>query len=200
MYFGVLLPRLAFLFIHPCCAMRIPAYPPPGLLLLMLFAVPAFAQTPEPRPEDVASPLAIVEAAYASIARAPGADYDWERFRSLFLPRATLISNTEQTGGAFIVRSPEEFVNVFKAATNIGGPNDKGFAEESIHNIVSRYGDIANVMSSYQKHFWNDDRILGRGVNSFQVVYHDGRWWIVSIIWDEENGAGPIPPQYLGQQ
>lgn len=152
---------------------------------------------PNPWAEDVTSPEAIVAAAYESIQRAPGADFQWDRFESLFLPQATLIPNTEQTGGTFRMLSPQEFVDWIDANTAIGGPNDQGFVEESIRNIVHRYGDVAHVYSTYQKHFWDEDEILGRGINSFQLVHTDGRWWIASIVWDEESGAGPIPSEYL---
>ena len=151
---------------------------------------------PLPGPSDFATPQAIVEAAYAAIQRAPGEAYDWSRFRSLFLPRATLIPNTEQTGGSFVVHTPGSFVDWIDANTVVGGSSDRGFAEEQIHAEVEQYGDIAQVFSTYQKRFYDSDEILGRGINSFQLVRYDGRWWIVGIAWDEEPGAGPIPDAY----
>ena len=169
------------------------------LVLLALITAPSRAQAD---PADVASPEAIVEAAYDALAREPGAPFQWDRFRSLFLPQATLVPNTEQTGGTLQVHSPEGFIAWIDASyaehAPIGSEKDKGFAEEAVHNEVHRYGDVAQVFSTYQKHFWGDDRILGRGINSFQLVHHDGRWWIASIAWDEENGAGPIPAEYGG--
>ena len=175
----------------------------PGLIALLALAIAprqAAAQHSSPK-AGVASPEAIVAAAYDALARAPGEPFQWDRFRSLFLPQATLIPNTEQTGGAFRVLSPEAFVawidSSYAEHAPIGSPKDKGFAEEAIRNEVRRYGDIAQVFSTYQKHYWDDSRILGRGINSFQLVHHDGRWWIASIVWDEEVGAGPIPDRYL---
>lgn len=168
-------------------------------LLLVLFGVQPLHAQPYPQAADVSSPEAIVEAAYEAIQRAPGENYNWDRFRSLFLPQATLIPNAEQTGGAFVVHSPESFIALVDSFTVVGGPNDKGFAEEATHNVINRFGDIAQVFSTYQKHFWEDDNILGRGINSFQLVFSKDRWWIVSLIWDEENGAGPIPAAYGGQ-
>jgi hypothetical protein len=154
-----------------------------------------------PRPEDVASPEAIVAAAYEAIQRRPGESFDWDRVTSLFLPSARLIPNTEQTGGEFLVLSPAEFRQWVEAYYTenapIGGPDDMGLQEEQIHAVVERYGDIAHVMSTYQKRFWGAEEILGRGINSFQLVYNDGRWWITGIVWDEEDGAGPIPADYL---
>jgi hypothetical protein len=166
-------------------------------IALALAAAPRPAQAQYPLASDVSSPEAIVTAAYDALARKPGEAFQWDRFRSLFLPQALLIPNTEQTGGAFRVLTPETFIDWIDSATSIGGPQDRGFAEEAIRTEVTRYGDVAQAFSSYQKHFWEDDRILGRGINSFQLVHHDGRWWIASIAWDEESGAGPIPEQYL---
>ena len=178
-----------------------------ALCLLAVFLVTPFAlqaqgsDRPEAAPSDVASPEAIVNAAYESLLRSPGENFDWDRFRSLFLPEAILLPNTEQTGGTPQVHSPEEFIAVVNASyaehAPIGSEKDKGFSEEAIHNEVRRYGDIAQVFSSYKKRFWTEDRIRGRGINSYQLVYRDGRWWIASIAWDEEVGAGPLPEKYL---
>ena len=155
------------------------------------------AQAPAAAPADVATPEAIVLAAYASIARAPGAPYQWDRFRSLFLPNAQLIPNTEQTGGTFTPLTVQGFIDWINRVAPAGADGDQGFAEEEIAHRGERFGDIAHVFSTYQKHFWGADEILGRGINSFQLVLRDGRWWITGIIWDEETGAGPIPPRYL---
>lgn len=170
------------------------------LFLALNLSITANAQTEYPIAEDVASPEAIITAAYESLARAPGENYDWDRFRSLFIAEAKLIPNKEQTGGSFAVLTPQGFIDWADRVTVIGGANDKGFAEEAIHNKIERYGDIAHAFSSYQKHFWKDSNILGRGINSFQMVYHENRWWITGIIWDEETGAGIIPNQYLSSQ
>jgi len=165
-------------------------------LATALFADPALAQS-DPRPEDVESPEAIVEAAYAAIARAPGEPFDWDRFRSLFLPQARLIPNSEQRQGSFDVLSPEEFIAWIDEVMPPAGANDQGLQEEQISAEVVRYGDIAHVFSTYQMHLWDSDEILARGINSFQLVHDGDRWWIAGIVWDEENGAGPIPPEYL---
>ena len=167
------------------------------LTILVLLIAPKSATAQVAAEADVASPEAIVQATYSSIQRAPGENFQWDRFRSLFAPDALLIPNTEQRGGEFDVISPEGFISWIDSVTTIGGPTDKGFAEEEIHHVVERYGDVAQVFSTYQKHFWEDDEILGRGINSFQLIQNGGRWWIVSIIWDEETGGGPIPAEYL---
>ena len=149
------------------------------------------------------TPEAVVDAAYAIIQRAPGDRFDWDLLRSLFLPQGLMIPNVEQTVGAFTVLTPAGFAAWIDRHTPYGTAQDRGLAKEEVHRVVEQYGDIAQVMSTYQKRFYDSDQILGRGINSFQLVRHDGRWWIVGIVWDEEydspnHGGGPIPDRYLG--
>jgi len=165
-------------------------------VVLLVLPSPVAAQAAV-RPADVASPEAIVLAAYDVIARAPGEAYDWDRFRSLFLPEARLIPNTEQTGGEFRILTPGEFTAWADSFTVVGGPDDQGFVEEQIATTIERYGDVAHAFSTYRKRFWDVDETLGRGINSFQLVRHDDRWWIAGIVWDEECCGGPIPEAYL---
>ena len=82
----------------------------------------------------------------------------------------------------------------------IGTPNDRGFAESGVAGKTEQFGDIAHVLSTYEKHLWGDTQVRGRGINSFQMVRKEGRWWITSLIWDEETGAGPVPATYLPEK
>ncbi|MDX1392785.1 MAG: hypothetical protein R3195_00270 [Gemmatimonadota bacterium] len=169
-----------------------------ALTLLVPAAAPdAVAAQTHPAAADVASPEAIVSATYESIARAPGERYDWVRFESLFLPGASLIPSIEQTNGSLRVLSVRDFIDWIDAGTTVGGAGDHGFSEDGIHNVTERYGDIAHVFSTYEKHLYGQTENLGRGINTFQMIFNDGRWWITSIAWDEEIGAGPIPAKYL---
>lgn len=172
-----------------------------ALVVTLLAAVPVVAQT-DPRAEDVATPEAAILAAYESLRRAPGEDFDWDRFRSLHLPSAVLVPQAEQRGGVMEPMSVDGFIDwidEYQAeVAPIGSPEDQGFVEEQIHMVKHRYGDVVQVMSTYVKHFPGDAEVfLGRGVNAFTLVFDGDRWWIASIAWDEENGAGPIPEQFL---
>ncbi|MEO0559108.1 MAG: hypothetical protein AAF170_13100 [Bacteroidota bacterium] len=169
------------------------------LAVCLGLSIPVFAQ--DAAPEDVASPEAIVAAVYASIEREPGAQFDWDRFVSLYIPEASLLPNPEQMSGEERVFSPRGYADfidgVYESANYIGSPNDQGFSETEVNKVVHRFGDVATVFSTYEKYYWGDDQMLGRGINSFQLVYRDGRWWIVSVAWDEETGAGPVPEPYM---
>jgi hypothetical protein len=161
---------------------------------------PLFAQAP--LAEDVASPEAVVRATYDAISRAPGAPFQWDRFRSLFLPEARLIPNTEQTGGRFTVHTVDSFITWIDEGWKrvIGTPQDRGFAESHVAGITEQFGDVAHVFSTYEKHIWNDKNVIGRGINTIQLVRKDGRWWISSIAWDEEPAGGNVPAKYLPRQ
>ena len=155
-----------------------------------------------PLAADVASPEAIVVAGYEAIGREPGENYDWERFRSLFVPGGgVMVPNAEQTEGEFKVLTVDEFIAWIDEWTEqtmpIGSADDRGFYEEHVHGVTNRYGDIASVMSTYTKRFADSEEIFGRGINAFTVVFAEGRWWIASVAWDEEVGAGPVPEKYL---
>ncbi|MGB3541622.1 hypothetical protein [Rubrivirga sp.] len=176
------------------------------LLLTVLLAASVTVQAqdmPTAAPADVESPETIVQAVYASLERAPGDQFDWDRFLSLYLPEAILMPNTEQLGGSERRFTPQKYVDyiqaIYDAADYIGSPADTGFEEKEIHNVTHRLGDVAQVFSTYDKFAWQGDESLGRGINSFQLAYRGGRWWIVSGIWDEETGAGPIPDQFLSE-
>ena len=150
-------------------------------------------------PADVATPQAVVDALYETVTRVPGEPWDVSRALSLFLPGAHLIANTEQRGGEFVVHSPVEFWNLVEGSTQVGGPDDKGFEEAELSNVIHRYGDVAQVFSTYRKGWWGEEEDLGRGINAIQLVWHAGRWWVSSIVWDEEVGGGPIPAEDLGE-
>jgi hypothetical protein len=36
-----------------------------------------------------------------------------------------------------------------------------------------------------------------RGINSLQLIFQSGRWWIATMTWDNETENKAIPPKYL---
>lgn len=174
----------------------------PILLALtpVLAAAPVLAQASDAVPPDLASPEAVVAASYEALSRAPGEPFDWARYRTLFLDEAVLVPATEQTGGTFRPMSVEEFIawvdGWYRENAPIGAPGDRGFAEEQVAHRIERYGDVAQVFSTYRKRYWDAPDELGRGINAIQLVRRDGRWRMVSVAWDEEIGAGPLPARY----
>jgi hypothetical protein len=165
------------------------------LIAACLFAVPATAQTPAANPADVASLEAIMAATYASIS-GPAGPRQWDRLRSLFAPEGRLIpTSCNADTGACGARplSVEEYIARVEPFFN-----DNPFFEIEVKQIAERYGTIAHVFSTYEsRRDPSDAQPFVRGINTFQLRFDGTRWWVVSIMWVDENSAGPIPERYL---
>jgi hypothetical protein len=81
---------------------------------LLSLGVPAalLAQAPAAKPSDVESPEAVARATYETVSRKPGEPFQWDRFRSLFLPGARLIPNEEQTQNTFTPHTVDSFISL----------------------------------------------------------------------------------------
>ena|ERR1700675_79677 len=156
---------------------------------------PAATQAHDAKPADVASPDAILAAAYDVISGPAARERDWDRFRSLFYPGAHLIpTKPKKEGGlsaAFV--TPDGYVDR-------AGPYFKknGFFEREIARRSERWGSIMQVFSTYEsRHDPKDPVPFARGINSFQLFFDGTRWWIMTIYWAEETPQTPLPPEFL---
>jgi hypothetical protein len=164
-----------------------PQQMPPSLP--MFSAADLAAKVPAPKPEDVKSLDAIMHAAYDVIS-GPAGVRDWNRFRSLFLPQARFTQvGKGPDGAAFVISwSVDEFIRD-AGAVFARDP----FYENAIVNQPQSYGNMTQVLSSYESHRSPGDKPFDRGINSFQLLNDGKRWWIVSIFWDSERPDNPLP-------
>jgi hypothetical protein len=139
---------------------------------------------------------------YDVISGPAGKARDWDRFRSLFLPDGRLgvirpdipaTRDDPKREGDAVLLSPEMYVQrddpYFKT---------HGFFEHGIANRVEAFGNLVQVWSTYEsRHAANDEQPFARGVNSLQIVHAQGRFWIASILWDEERSGVTLPEKYL---
>ena len=156
----------------------------------------ATAATPAANPADVASPEAITTALYDVISGPAAQPRDWNRFRSLFYPGARLVYAQTTPGGEELVHpmTVEDFVRIVTPIYASGG----GFWERDIGHRIERFGNVAHVFTAYEtRRSGPDGPVVARGINSFQLVRHQGRWWVVNIAWDTERPGNPIPPEFL---
>lgn len=147
------------------------------------------------RASDGASIDAIITAMYACISGPAGAERDWKRFRSLFIPEARLEAVIWRGEGNISLRvfSVEEYI---RTAGEYLRKNS--FYEREIARRSDEFGAIAQVFSTYEAFAATDSPVpLKRGINSVQL-FHDGqRWWIVSILWNDEREETRIPAEYM---
>jgi hypothetical protein len=171
------------------------------LVLLAMSAetlpVTAQGQAPAAKPEDVGSIDGLMKALYDVISGPAGQQRDWARMRSLFAPGARMIPTrpprNAADSGSMTVWSPDDYV------TRAGPMLEKdGFFEKEIGRTTDRYGNIAQIFSTYEsRRTPAAAKPFMRGINSIQAWNDGKRWWIVSIFWEGESPSNPIPAKYL---
>jgi len=176
--------------------------------ILLLSATCAFAQgapsatsgapATQAKADDVRSIDSILAATYDVISGPAGKKRDWDRFRSLFYPGARLIPTGKRPNESEVrarVLTPDDYVE--RSAPFL---EKEGFFERSVANKVDRFGNIAQVFSTYEsRHNAGDAQPFQRGINSFQLVNDGTRWWIMTIMWQAETPDTQIPQEYLGK-
>ena len=147
------------------------------------------ARVPAAKPEDVNSLDAILKAIYDVIS-GPAGERDWNRFRSLFVPEARLTSAAKRKDGSIYLTDVEGYVR------GAGGYfKTHAFYESALVNRVEKFGNIAQVFSSYASRNAPGEKPFARGVNSIQVFNDGKRWWVISILWDEESPSNLLPAE-----
>ncbi|HWK35950.1 hypothetical protein [Sphingomonas sp.] len=154
--------------------------------------VPAVGVSAQPPQATAASDEAMIDATirdlYAVISGPAGAR-DWDKFNGLFLPEGRLVPVGDN--GPTIL-TPQGYADR-------AGPRflKEGFFESEIARRVERYGNVAHIFSTYESRRAAGEAPFARGINSIQLVRTGGQWKILSITWQGESAAYPIPATYL---
>lgn len=153
---------------------------------------PVMVSDVEPLAIDVESIDGIIAAFYDVISGPSGEPRQWDRDATLYPPNIqftpTSVSSDGEIVGQLIAK--QEFVD-----RSNGFLVESGFVEQEIHRVTRRFGNVADVASTYE---WRtEDGNTGRGIN-FIHLFHDGvRWWITHATWDSERADNPIPAEFL---
>ena len=143
--------------------------------------------------QDTLSLDAVMKAFYESLSFPEGKGPDWVRYKNLFASSAVPCNRT--TPGAELVTNLEGFLANFNGRIQSGVI--KAFYEAEISRTTETYGRLAQVFSAYEKGInTTDPTKFVRGVNSLHLTFRDGRWWIVSIAWEDETPGNPLPAKY----
>jgi len=147
----------------------------------------------KPRPEDVNSPDAIIRAMYMIIS-GPAGKRNWPRLKTLYLPGARLIPTGRRIHkkGELQVLTIDEWIEDVKDFFV-----EKDFYETEIVRHTDRFGNILQAFSTYVAKNDPDGPVIARGINSIQLLFHEQRWWIVTVFWDNESKDNPIPEEFL---
>ena len=140
---------------------------------------------------DSSSIEEIVQELYEAISGPAGVARDWNRFGLLFFPGARLVRTLIADDG--ITRALARNTHEYELDTA------DYFRRESVYEAevarrIDRFGNIAHVFSVYEaRHHPEDAEPIRRGINSIQLFHDGNRWWIISVIWDNERAGNPIP-------
>lgn len=154
---------------------------------------------------DVDSVEHLVSALYDVISGPAGKPRDWDRFRALFLPDGRLAA--VRPGAPVTASQPARMDDVTLRTPDMyverNDPYFKthGFFERSIANRVEEFGNLVHVWSTYEsRNAMTDPKPFTRGINSIQIIRARDRFWIASVMWDEERPGLTLPKKYLSRE
>lgn len=151
-------------------------------MLLTSFVFALALQTPSAPNLDGKSEDSIIKALYQVISGPAEAKRDWDRFRGLFGPKATLSAMVKNKDGkkVCVIMTPEDYI------TRSGPWLEKnGFFEKETKRRSQKAANLVNVMSDYEsRKLAEDKKPFDKGTNSIQLYFDGTRWFIHTVLWE----------------
>ena len=120
---------------------------------------------------------------------------NWDEYRNLFLP-GCLKTAIYPAPGKSLSRQARH-MNIEEFVRYAGpGYSKTGFEEYVIGVDVKEFNGIASVFQSFYCRSL-DDSYEARGVNAYQLVYLNDRWWIISSMFINETDETKLPNDLL---
>lgn len=138
------------------------------------------------------TPEGLITAIYDAVTFPAGRTPDWEYVRSMFIEEAIVVLRTSPDGST--VFSVDGFVQDFVTFIEEGNVTETGFTEDVIKMNTMTFGDIAHVLVLFESSI-PGKRPPTPGVDSFQLIRRDGRWWIASVTNERPAEGRPIPDE-----
>jgi hypothetical protein len=154
-------------------------------------------QTPEPKPATIATaclPSTTLEELTKALDEAVSGPGDKDRacLRDLLLPDARLTPIRKAEDGTFAPR-------IFTVDDWINAVAKRGSAvmyERQVKVKSETYGHFAHLWSTYEIRPTPDGKADVVGINSVQAINDGTRWKVISILWEADATAGPMPEKY----
>ena len=121
------------------------------------------------------------------------ADQDRTCLRDVLLPDARLMPLAKAGDGTVAPRilSVDGWIDAVRKRGHTA------FYEHQVKVATETYGHEAHLWSTYELRDIPDGKPEVRGINSIQAVFDGQRWRVISILWQAETPAEPIPEKYL---
>jgi hypothetical protein len=113
--------------------------------------------------------------------------------RQILLSDARLSPIRKTEDGAFSPRilTADDWINA------VAKRGSEAFYEVQVKVKSERYGHFAHLWSTYEIRPTPDGKADMTGINSIQAVFDGMRWRVLSILWEPNTTAGPVPEKYL---
>jgi hypothetical protein len=128
--------------------------------------------------DDRAAVAVVIDALYQLLSFEPGAEPDWQGFRSHFEPFAVLALRVFPTDENVSVMSLREYMRQQMRQ----GLKEEGYTETAGERYVEVVGDVASVRQDFTMNFASADPVPA--VDLFLLVKRDSQWRIVSVVSD----------------
>ncbi len=163
------------------------------MLTGLLFTTTVLSQTfDEKYSKDVQSIDAIINAYYEVISGSSDDPWQFERDKYLHAENA-VITRLDDAGNAAVHSLEAEYIPM--------GLNPReDFYEHELKRIVSKYGNIAQVWSAFEIRKTPETPSATRGLNSIQLHYENGRWYIDSWTAQMESEQNTLVQEFLNAQ
>ncbi|HYA48567.1 MAG TPA: hypothetical protein VEG35_02605 [Burkholderiales bacterium] len=144
--------------------------------------------------KDVASVDAIIGAIYDVIS-GPAGPKDWERERFIMHPTARMMRGLAVGGSGGPPPTPELAVFSVEEFIAFAEPRlaAEDFYEYETGREIFEFGRLAHVASAFASSRGPNEPPFARGINSIQLWFDGGRWWVMGVLWDWEGGATRVP-------
>lgn len=146
-----------------------------------------------PLKEDVSTINGIMNATYEAVSGEAGEKRQWERDLSLHDPNAIYSFSLENASGK-LQQTTMSLKDFHKETDTMVAKT--AFYENEINREIHVFGNIAHVWSTYETRLVKNGPVARRGINSIQLYYNEGRWWIISWTFDKEREDRKIPQTF----
>ena len=149
-----------------------------GIIIFFVFSW----QLTKAKASEFSSLDAIVQALYDCISFKENSKPNLDRYRTMFIPTAQFIRVSPD---GVMNMDLEGFISFFKERIDSGAI--KSFYEGETSRKTNTFKNIAQVYSAYRKAYNSDNPSeFTEGVNCMQLYFDGQRWWVTSIIWEDE--------------
>jgi hypothetical protein len=162
-------------------------------LITLVFSTSVFGQTEKDKyAEDVKSINAIITAYYDVVSGSADEPWEFERDKYIHAENA-FITRFDENGEAKTHSLEAEYIP-------LGLAPKEDFYEKELKRKVSRYGNIAQVWSAFEIRTDPNTETQIRGLNSIQLHYENGRWWIDSWTCEMESEKNTNVTDFLNNE